>query len=118
MKKIIENLMEGNQNVPTFFQSAAIKWKEFLADISEINDDVLASRLTAGQYWFEDNCGGRWLGQEIMAITGFAAVNKIDDIDAGKNSDKLADAFIKSDCSGELKANARRAATNYGQNEE
>lgn len=115
MHTTIEMLMKGDQSVPENFMAAAGRWKDLLADIDDVDVGTLARRLTDNQMWFEHNCGGRWVGQEVMVWTGFAHLYSTHTGWDGNESrgEKLAAAFSTSMVSLEVKGGARRAAKSY-----
>ncbi len=68
--------------------------------------------------WFETNCGGRYVGQEIMVISGIARFYSTmlgfeanDDLDTAR---KIYRAIQKSYCSMEVKGHADTVAKSYG----
>ena len=87
-----------------------------MKEIPATSVEALAKRLTTEQFWFENHCGGRWEGQEIMAWSAFGSLyttdNGFDDNDVAAQN--LAKAFKSSMCSIEVKGYARRAAESYG----
>ncbi|MBC3873489.1 hypothetical protein [Undibacterium flavidum] len=118
MHKNIEKLMAGNANIPEYFVQASKKWEEVLADISSVSEEKLAERLSNIQFWFEQNCGGRWDGQEVMVWTAFASIYSTatgyDRAARGEaEARKLLNAFTKSMVSLEVKFGAKKAAASY-----
>lgn len=79
MKNTIEALVNGNRDILEFYERAREHWKQILQEVQPLNDSTLAARLRPGQFWFEQNCGGRHLGQEIMVLTGIAQFYSTDD---------------------------------------
>jgi hypothetical protein len=72
--------------------------------------------LSAEQMWFERNCGARWVGQEIMVVSGIGMLYSTK-AGFGDNADRarvLYDAFQQSFCSIEVKSIAREVAESYG----
>ncbi len=115
MHYTIDLLMHSSRPVPQYFATAGSKWKELLADISSISPAVLARRLGDNQRWFELNCGGRPVAQEIMAWSAFGSLYNIR-TNFEQNMDeaeKLAKAFATSQCSPEVKDHAKNAARSY-----
>ncbi len=116
MHYTIDLLMHSTRPVPQYFTTAGAKWKELLADISSVSPGVLAKRLADNQRWFELNCGGRPVAQEIMAWSAFGSLYNIrtnfeQNMD---DAEKLAKAFATSLCSPEVKGHAQNAAQSYG----
>jgi hypothetical protein len=66
----IKGLIEGNIHIVRYYQKAFDIWTEILSD-PEANDvGRLADLLVIRQSRFEKECGGRFLGREIMAAVG------------------------------------------------
>lgn len=65
-----ELLINGDEDVLLYYDRALKRWREILAEYGEVASKVLAKKLSLDQCWFEENCGSRWVGQEIMVITG------------------------------------------------
>ena len=116
MHSIIEQLMTGNTNVVGWFKSAKAHWEEVLVDIESVTVTELAQRIGGEQRWFENHCGGRDNGQDIMVWTGFASLWSNDaGYEDGKEQQarKLLAAFQASHCSIEVKGDAEDAAKSY-----
>ncbi len=116
MHYTIQLLLDGEAAVISYYQAAKIKWNELFVDYRDGSVSDWASWLTSQQVsYFEQHCGGRWEGQEVMAWSGFALLYTTtggfgDNLPYAK---KLAEAFEKSMCSIELKGGAKRAAKSY-----
>jgi hypothetical protein len=65
--------------------------------------------------WFEANCGGRWVGQEVMVVSGLAGLYSSETgFDRNeKRARLLYDAFQSSYCSVEVKSIAEEVARSY-----
>jgi len=115
MKFTINHLLNKNQKIFEYYQTAKTHWKEILDDIGFDNVDELAKRLFTDQLWFEHNCGGRTLGQEVMAISGIAQFYDIyvGFEDTFKKAQYVYEAFASSFCSLEVKYYARETAVEY-----
>lgn len=87
MQHTIEALANGSHDIVEFYQRACEHWKQILQETEPLDDSILAQRLLTEQFWFEQNCGGRYLGQEIMVMTGIAQFYSTADGFAG-NGDK------------------------------
>lgn len=116
MHLTIEALREG-EAVGSYWQAGFATWRELLRDIGTAKLGDLAARIgDAQQEMFERRCGGRALGQEIMAWTGIAYYfdaeegNFGDDVERAR---KLFDALQLSHVSIEVKVHAERAAITY-----
>ena len=113
MEYTIEALIKGDPEVANNYARGAKRWVVIL----RINPSglSLAERLPIEQAWFEVNCGGRHLGQEVMAVTGIAHLNNTAD-GFGDNQEKaqgVSDAIQASTCSAEVKGVAERMAQLY-----
>lgn len=111
----IDLLLGGDERVVMYYVAAKSHWQNILASNDSKAVDTLALRLTQEQFWFENHCGGRWQGQEVMA---FAGIGHLYDQSVGfdLNRDlvlRLFDAFMESFCSLEVKWHAQRAAESY-----
>ena len=115
MHYTMDALMTGNRQVGAFYAQARSQWRAMLAEVDVHNTVVLARLLSAQQLWFEQNCGGRWLGQEVMAVVGFVQFYSLeagfgDNLTAARS---VAAAFEHSSCSLEVKGCARWVAKHY-----
>lgn len=118
MHYAIENLMNNEVSTVEHFSKAKEKWEDILSDITTVSVSELAKRLSTAQSWFEVNCGGRDEGKETMPWTGFASIYSIQDGYERPNRSmdeavKLAQAFVASSVSIEVKGSAHRAALSY-----
>jgi hypothetical protein len=115
MHFVIELLMQENDNVIAYFKIAKQKWREILNQHIGDSEEALAKTLSLEQFWFENNCGGRWEGQEIMVICG---ITQFYSTDTGFGTDRpsalrVYNAFMKSHCSLEVKGEADKVAKSY-----
>jgi hypothetical protein len=115
MHYTIELLVTGDPNVQEYYRRAVARWHEIWTRPGAKDLSGLATLLSDEQFWFEHNCGGRWVGQEIMAVSG---IGMLYTSQAGfdKNADRarlLYDAFQRSYCSIEVKVIARDVAASY-----
>jgi len=107
------NLLNGDQELVTYYQNAKQLWDEIWRDYHSLNVDGLAELLHQKQLTFEYRCGGKHLGQEIMVWTGFGLLYDARVGFEGENREKalmLKEAFQKSSCSLGVKHKAREAA--------
>ena len=113
MHSVIQLLMTGDQRVITYFDLAKSKWSELLQPNSSAED--LAKKLSSEQFWFETNCGGIWEGQEIMVISGITQFYSLAEGFGDKRLEalKIYNAFMRSQCSLEVKGEADRIAQIY-----
>jgi len=120
MNYTIEHLIDGDQDVLSYYQNAKTRWLKILTENLSLNSDELAKVLSNEQFWFEKNCGGRWVGQEIMVVTGivqfYTTARGFDD---NRGKAKLVyEAFMKSYCSIEVKGAVEDVAKSYNLIEE
>ncbi len=115
MQYMIDLMLHSTRPVPQYFATAGSKWKELLGDISSVSVGVLARRLADNQRWFELNCGGRPVAQEIMAWSAFGSLYNVRTAFEQNMGDaeKLAKAFATSLCTPEVKHHAESAARSY-----
>ena len=122
MKYTIQKLIEGDREIVDYYQQAKVIWDE-ISEIIDMSDEsnirALAHELTSRQISnFEHKCGGRYIGQEIMAWYGIAQYYRVED-GFGPEQDRLLsaknvyEAFQNSSCSIEVKSAARNAAKFY-----
>ena len=111
----VELLIQGKSEVVGYYQAATGHWREIWSRPESRDLPSFAKLLTSEQFWFEHNCGGRWIGQEIMVVSGIAGLYTT----AAGFDDKLArarllyDAFQSSYCSIEVKSIAEEVARSY-----
>lgn len=112
----IEYLLDGNPDVVGYYAKANDKWPELF--VSMKNDDVSkwAKWLSDAQLiFFEPKCGGRLLGQEVMAWSGFGHLYSTQSgfEENRVQAEKLREAFKQSWVSLEVKGMAEDAAASY-----
>jgi hypothetical protein len=110
-----ELLIQGDKDVLLYYSNALRRWKEKLPQYAEMSAEQLAKVLTEEQFWFEKNCGSRWIGQEIMVVTG---ISQFYTTERGFDKDKhlalkFYQAFMQSYCSIEVKGVAEDVAKSY-----
>ncbi|ELV8773066.1 hypothetical protein [Vibrio natriegens] len=111
-----EMLINGNGNILGFYKIARQRWEQALHESGLVNSLVLANRLTNEQFWFEHNCGGRALGQEVMVVTGLTMFYNTQ-TGYGEYTNHayfIYNAFMQSYCSVEVKNMAQKLAQDYG----
>jgi hypothetical protein len=115
MHYTIEELIRGNADTVAYYNAAKVHWKEILQSEDAVNAEKLSQTLNLEQLWFEHNCGGRFVGQEIMAIVGIAQFYTTDAGFAGNEEMvlKVYDALRSSYCSLEVKWHAEKVAESY-----
>ena len=116
MQGILNELKEGNTDIPRFFAQAEELWAELLEDVDHISIADLAERLSVNQSRFEAICGQRYMGKKVMGLSGiphfYSKGDGWKDGD-GRRAYKLHQAFAESLCSSEVKNAAREAAAAY-----
>lgn len=116
MEAILDELKNGNPDIPSFFFEAEKLWDRMLSDIDSISVQELAKRLQVQQHLFEAICEERHLGKMIMAWSAYPHFYSREACfdDNGKRTHKLMQAFAGSLCSVEVKHAAEQAAQMYG----
>lgn len=102
-----QELMNGNSDIAEYYKNAKKLWEEI-----DIDSPDLAKELTKKQSNFENACGGRGLGQEIMAWSGLILyMNKEEkNIEAAT---KIYTALVKGNCNTEVKAYSKNAGVYF-----
>jgi hypothetical protein len=70
MQYTVEALIKGDSRILGFYTKACDRWNQILIEIDIKDTDALCEKLQVAQGWFEHNCGGKNMGQEIMVLTG------------------------------------------------
>ncbi len=113
MEYTIEALVKSDPEIALHYARGAKRWVVILrGDPYEVS---LAMRIPIEQLWFEKHCGGRYLGQEVMAVTGIAHLYTTADAfgDNRETARRVSDAIQASTCSAEVKGVAERMAHLY-----
>lgn len=122
MQQTIEKLINGDQDIVGYYTKAKAYWDEILVKHPPEDTAGLAKEITAAQISrFEHDCGGRWLGQEIMAVVGIAQFYAEEGGDYGEKHRKaklVFEAIMKSTCSIEVFGHAKAVAKEYSLTEE
>ena len=113
MEHTIEALIKGDPEVANNYARGAKRWVVILR--TNPSGLPLAERLPIEEAWFEVNCGGRRLGQEVMAVTGIAHLYSTEDGfgDNQESAQQVSAAIQASTCSVEVKGVADRMAQLY-----
>ena len=111
----MEMLVQGKAEVIGYYQASAGRWRDVWSRPDARDLPSFADLLTSEQMWFESNCGGRWVGQEIMVVSGLAGLYTTS---AGFDDNLprarlLYDPFLSSYCSVEVKSVAEEVARSY-----
>jgi hypothetical protein len=115
MHYTIELLIQGNQQIIVYYNKAKEKWNEILKEYDINNIDEFSKKLNISQLWFEHNCGGRWVGQEIMVVSGICQFYTTQNGfgESKKSAIRIYKAFMMSYCSIEVKGIADEIAKSY-----
>ena len=112
MRMTIQALLNDSE-IQQYYHAAIAHWNEVLSDVDRSNPTEISRIASNQQHWFETNCGGRYLGQEIMVVAGIggyfsAAVG----FDANlTNAKAMYQGFMNADgCSGEIRGHAEDMA--------
>ncbi|RLL41097.1 hypothetical protein D8M04_17790 [Oceanobacillus piezotolerans] len=114
--RTIQELIAGEQNIVNYYIEANGLWEDIWRNEQSETVEGLSRLLFEEQMTFESQCGGRFLGQEIMAWSGFAHLYDIHTGFEGINQERvnrLREAFKMSSCSLEVIAHADKAAESY-----
>jgi hypothetical protein len=112
----LEKLINGEADIVENYNNARQLWEDIRESDSYISVDTLAQELTNRQLQFEHRCGGRWIGQEIMALVGIGQFYSSEiGFDATQDEAiKVKNAFARSYCSLEVKWHAEKAVKIFG----
>lgn len=101
------DLVNGKQEILEAYKEAATLWESIWNDHNSMDVDSLSKLLFMKQGEFEEACGGRQRGKEIMPWSGFAYL--LEQKDSFDKTETLAEAFKNSNCSVEVIGNAKEA---------
>lgn len=112
----LEKLINGEADIVENYNNARQLWDEIKESNAYNSVDNLAQELTNRQLQFEHRCGGRWIGQEIMALVGIGQFysSEIGFDAALDDAIKVKNAFARSYCSLEVKWHAEKAVKIFG----
>ncbi|HYT90564.1 MAG TPA: hypothetical protein VEL76_17790 [Gemmataceae bacterium] len=115
MQYTIELLVNGDPKVGEYYRRGVARWKEIWSRPDSKHVYELATMIEDEEPWFEEHCGTRWVGQEIMVLSGFGMLYTTE-TGFGGNLERarlLYDAFMRSFCSIEAQAIAQKVAVSY-----
>jgi hypothetical protein len=116
MHQTIEALREGEE-VGAYWRAAFTKWRDLLRAIDRTKVTELAEAIGEAQRdYFEPQCGGRTMGQEVMAWSAIAYFYDSEEGSFGDDLEKtrkIYDAIQLSHVSIDVKVHAERAAITY-----
>jgi hypothetical protein len=115
MQELLERLGRGDTQIMAMCQEANRAWTDFLEELRGADTGTLSARLGFFEPTFGRIFGSKKFGQNMMTWTGFAALY---DTSAGWGSNlerakQLAEAFARSNCSTEVKSEARSCVISY-----
>jgi hypothetical protein len=115
MQELLERLGRGDANIMAMCQEANRAWVDFLNELHGADSGTLSARLGFFEPQFTRIFGAKSFGQNMMAWTGFAALYDTQN-GWGQNLNRakeLAEAFSRSNCSTEVKSEARSCVISY-----
>lgn len=115
MHELLERLGRGDTHLIEMCQSANRAWRDFLDELNGADTGTLAARLGFFQPSIERIFESKTLGQTMMPWSAFAVLY---DTQHGWGSNlqrahQLAEAFAASNCSKEVKDEARSCVISY-----
>lgn len=115
MHELLERLGRGDARILEMCAQANQVWTAFFAELETADVGTLSARLSLLQPSIERLFDSRSLGESMMAWTAFAALYDTQN-KWGRNEKRareLVAAFAASNCSAEVKSEARSAAISY-----
>ena len=115
MHALLERLGRGDTKVIDMCKEANSAWLAFFEELATADTGTLSARLGFFQRDFHRIFGNTAFGDNMMAWTGFAALYDTN-TGFGANIEKarqLAEAFSRSNCSEEVRSEARSAVISY-----
>jgi hypothetical protein len=115
MHELLERLGRGDERLIGMCRGANQAWNALLEELKGADTGTLAARLGFFQPTFQRIFDSPKLGETMMAWSGFAALY---DSERGwgpnlERARQLADAFARSNCSQEVKDEARACIISY-----
>ena len=107
----VEMLVRGRAEVVEYYRVAAERWGEIWHRPDAHDLARLSKMLSSEQMWFERNCGGRWVGQEVMVVSGLAGLysTEVGFDDRLEQARLLYDAFQTSSTASRSRASRRKS---------
>ncbi len=115
MHELLERLSRGDTRIIEMCREANRVWVDFLDELRPADTGTISARLGFFQPTFHRIFESSELGQTMMPWTGFAALFDTKS-GWGDNLDRalqLAEAFTRSNCSEEVRSEARSAVISY-----
>ncbi|MGE0743027.1 MAG: hypothetical protein AB7O98_16945 [Hyphomonadaceae bacterium] len=115
MHELLERLGRGDERLINMCRQASLAWGDFLQELNGCDTGTLAARLGFFQPTFQRIFDSPTLGETMMPWSGFAALY---DTQSGwgrnlERAKQLAEAFARSNCSQEVKDEARACVISY-----
>ncbi|HCK83110.1 MAG TPA: hypothetical protein DHW63_00880 [Hyphomonadaceae bacterium] len=115
MHELLERLSRGDTRIIEMCREASRSWSEFLDELRPADTATISARLGFFQKHFHKIFESETLGQTMMPWTGFAVLY---DTKKGWGENlprarQLAEAFARSNCSHEVRSEARSAVISY-----
>ncbi len=115
MHELLERLGRGDTRLIEMCQQANLAWRDFLTELDGADTRTLAARLGFFQPQLQRIFDSRTLGETMMPWSGFAVLY---DSQGGFGSNlgralQLAEAFSLSNCSQEVRDEARSCVISY-----
>ena len=115
MHELLERLGRGDERLIGMCREANLAWCAFLEELNGADTGTLAARLGFFQPTFQRIFDSPRLGETMMAWSGFAALFD-SEFGWGPNLERarqLGEAFARSNCSAEVKDEARACIISY-----
>lgn len=115
MHYTIERLVQGDRAISDYWARAVDLWRVLREENKDSSLEDFGRKIHAAQSSFEQNCGGRWIGQEIMGWAAVAQFYQSADTFGDREDEavRVVRAFRASWCSSEAKAWLNRAVADY-----
>lgn len=115
MHELLQRLGRGDARILDMCARANQAWSEFFAELETADVGTLAARLGFFQRDMEKIFDTPTLGETMMPWTAFAALYDTENGWGGneRRALELVTAFAQSNCSAEVKSEARSAAISY-----
>jgi hypothetical protein len=115
MHELLERLGRGDTRIIEMCREASRSWTDFLEELRPADTGTISARLGFFQRDFHRIFESEKLGQTMMPWTGFAVLY---DTQKGWGDNlprarQLAEAFSRSNCSNEVRSEARSAVISY-----
>lgn len=115
MHELLERLGRGDTRIIEMCRLASRTWSDFLEELRTADTGTISARLGFFQKDFHRIFESETLGETMMPWTGFAVLydTKTGWGDNLPRARQLAEAFSRSNCSNEVRSEARSAVISY-----